>query len=862
MKKRALITILLFLVLACFVLAETETPIGTFNVGNTPPPTPTNWTPTDTHNKSQIFTWSEGTDDNGDPISTYICITNDTDTDSCSVVNTGPNATPQYAFQQTEPNWDFDWGTASRNYYVKLTPYDGIENGTPNNTISFTLTDYLPVVSGQTSDASNDGDKDVGETITFQTSYTDNESDPVLIRVCTTNSINTDGTCTASQYCGNATYSTNTPRTCTYTAQQTDSTSNTAYFFVCDCAPNDNTCPSQCSSSASHTFYVNHAPNATNVDVIPDNPKTTNDLTCNYTFSDSDGDSDSSTFRWFNYSGGSWIDTGLTTQTISSSNTNKGETWKCEVTPKDEHNFEGTSVNSTNETIQNTPPNQPNNFRVQDGAASYDSTHPIDTHDSTPYIDWNATDDDDDTITMYICVASTAAKRDADDCHISLNTTTNSNFTLSELAYNGTSEDYFLRLTPNDGTVNGTSLDTNFSLINSIPNQPSALSPNTTHNQTPTLSWTATDDDDGSVDHWPADSLTYHIKVGTSYGDGTYEDNNNADKTAETVDNPIPWGTPGPVWANNTVYASIWTTDGHTGGTSPFYNTTLILYDFLPDIMDVEMTNIGSSYSSCGVNALECALYPVEHSNTTVAVRITANDTDDDCDVGGNSQAYIDLCLNTTTCDPTTGDYDWQVDNIQRTGSTCTYTFTTNKTASDGTPEFFRLPNSSYKLYANVSSQAGQRTTDNERILNWTYGTLKAIDYPPNVTLGGGNPTLGQWNNGTDLALMTNWGNDNLNLQWNTTDPTNGVDTWDLNGSDMQIDDDNVYNDETSGYLSPVFLNGTSNIFEPGTGLEVCSAFDCNDPNLNETLDTYYHINPPLGLSSGTYNSTITITIS
>ena len=59
-----------------------------------------------------------------------------------------------------------------------------------------------------------------------------------------------------------------------------------------------------------------------------------------------------------------------------------------------------------------------------------------------------------------------------------------------------------------------------------------------------------------------------------------------------------------------------------------------------------------------------------------------------------------------------------------------------------------------------------------------------------------------------------------------------------------------------------VYINGTDITFEPGTGLEVCSSTACNDASLNETLATYYHIAPPLGLEAGTYNSTITVTVS
>ncbi|MBW2980807.1 hypothetical protein KY360_05315 [Candidatus Woesearchaeota archaeon] len=867
MKKEMFIVLIVsFSLLIPLIFAEVETPIGQFVVGNDPPPTPYAWTPTTTHDKNQNFSWTQDPDGNGDPIQTYVCVTNDTDTDDCSVVDTlNSNDVFWYAFDQSEQNWDYAWGSASRNYYVKLTPYDGNGNGTANDTISFTLTDAIPTISGQTSDASNDGDKDVGETISFSmTSHSDTDAtDNHSVRVCQTDSINTSGECPGGEYCNEygGIYSDDASLGCNYVAQQSDGTSNTAYFFVCDCPPNDNDCPGQCSSSYSHTFYVNHAPSASSVDITPNNPTSAQTLTCGYSFSDAtDGDSEgTSTFKWYNWSGSVWIETAYTASTLADSNIHKGETWMCEVTPVDEHSFAGAPVNSTNETIGNTAPDQPTTFRAQDGAASYDNTDPWDTHDVTPYIDWSTSDNDGDTVTTYVCIATSAANRDAENCDASYTeTVTDSVASVSGLAYSGTSRVYHIRLTPGDGTENGTALDTNITLINNIPSAPSGLSPISTHDQTPTLSWTATDADDGSVDGWPADSLTYYIRVGTSYGDGSYENNNNANKDGEVVDSAIPWGAPGEVWANNTVYVMTWTSDGN-GPNSTSYNTTFVLYDYLPNITNVEMTDAGSSYSSC--TSASCALNPIEHSNASVAARVTTIDTDNDCDVAG-SNTYLYLCLDTGSCSPSTGDYSWEVDSVSRSGSTCTYIFTSNKTAADNTPEFFRLPDSGYKLYVNATSQGGQRTTDAERTADWTYGTVKAVDYPSLVTLGDGTPTLGQWNDGTSLATMTNWGNDILNLVWNATDPISGSDDWPLNGTDFQIDDDNSYSSEAGGEIAPVFLNGTQRTFEPASGLQVCSAYDCNDAALNETLSTYYHIFPPLGLTAGTYNTTILITIS
>lgn len=1064
---RKILLLVLLIIFSSLVISETETPVGIFNVSNVAPTAPYNWSPASTHNKSQIFAWTEGFDANGDAVSTYVCITNDTDVDSCSVVNTN-RASPSYVFTQAESNWDYLWGTAVRNYYVKLTPNDGYLNGTVNNTIYFTLYDYLPVINKANTTGYADALVDEGENITFYVNnFTDADAaDTHLMRACKTNSITTAGVCAGGEYCNKTPYSALTNQNCTVTATdaQMPSNLNYAYFFICDCPPNDNSCPGQCSASktvpfyinhkpqingtpdikpdsptsiqnlnctyifydkdgdseanttfrwfrnntftgittqtvgsgnlsngevwkcevkpqdehglygnavnsstetigsAAPTFiqitednststnptneganvtftanatdpdlnnytllvcytnnrtnssceggqqvcksifvpsgttascqhntsgetsqsyawyswacdtnndcsamentnspyYVNHRPNATNVDIKPDSPNTNNNLTCNYTFNDADSDADTSTFRWFNYTGAGWAVVGVTTKILPSAYTKAFETWMCEVTPIDGHSFTGTAVNSTNETIVNTAPTQPTNFSVQDGAASYDNTAPYDGHDNTPYIQWSSTDNDGDTINTTICVSSNVSNRNSNVCDVYQVSTTNLFATLSGLNYNGLSVDYYLRLTPNDGYVNGTYLDVNYTLLNSQPNTPTGLNPIVTHNQTPLLTWTSTDPDNGSIDHWPADTLTYYIQVGTSYGDGSYENNLNANNAGEQVNNPIPWGTPGAVWANNTVYTSIWSSDSYLNSTK--YNTTILLYDFLPDITNVEMTDDGGAYSSC--TAATCAINPVEYSNATVAVRITTNDTDNDCDgADANGEVWIYLCLNTTTCSEALGNYDWEVDSVSRAGSVCTYVFSSNKTAADNTPEFFRAPNSTYKLWINATDQTGRRTSDNERFANWTYGTLTAVDYPSVVILGDGNISLGEWNNGTYLAVMTNWGNNILDADWNSTDPTSGADTWILNGTDMQIDDDSVYADESSGNLAPVFVNYSNNLFMHGTGLERCTASACSDANVNETLDTYFHIHPPYGLLAGTYNSTITITL-
>jgi len=859
LMANSMIFLVVFSILSAISLAESSTPVGTFSVGNSLPPAPYAWTPSTTHSKLQAFSWTEGTDDNGDPISTYICISADQDDDSCDVVSTNLTADPSYTFTLAEPNWDYTWGADARNYYVNLTPNDGNGNGTANVSISYTLTDALPTLSGQTSDSSNDGDKDVGETINFSTSHTDTDaSDNHSMRICKTDSINQSGECPGGEYCNEygGAYSDDSSLGCTYVAQQSDATSNSAYFFVCDCPAGDDSCPGQCSASYSHTFYVNHIPSASDGDVIPNSPTSSQTLNCTYTFADTDTDSEgTSTYRWFKDTGSGYIDSGITTMTVAPENTAKDDVWMCEVTPVDQHDLVGFAINSSNETITNNAPDQPSGLQIQDGATSWDSSS-LDTHDKTPNLQWNTSDADGDDVTTYVCIATTSGNRDSNNCDAhSSNTSTDAVSDVTGLDYSGINRTYYLRLTPNDGEFNGTVYDSSFNLLNVLPTTPSGMSPTETHSQTPDLSWTAIDADDGSVDHWPADSLTYHIRVGTIYGDGTYDSNDNANKAGEAVDSAIPWGVTGAAWANNTVYVSIWTTDGNTGGTSDYYNNTIVLYDNLPDITDVEITDANSVYSSCVFST--CALTPIEASDSRLAARVTVNDTDNDCDT--SATAYLYFCLDTGSCSPGVADYNWQVDSASRTGSECTYVFSTNKTS--GTPEFFHLPNSNYTLYVNASSQAGQRTSDSERTASWQYDTIKAINYPSLVTFSN-ITTLGQWNDGTNIATMTNQGNDVLNIEWYLSNPSSGSDIWTLTGEDIQIDDDNSQAGEGSGYLSPVYMNQTAKTFEPGTGLEVCSSSACSDGALNETLETYFHILPPLGLLAGTYNTTITISIS
>ncbi len=96
---------------------------------------------------------------------------------------------------------------------------------------------------------------------------------------------------------------------------------------------------------------INTLPTASDVIIKPDIPITNNDLTCQYTYSDSYNDAESSTFLWYKDN----VLQGLSGQVISNANTGDGEVWRCTVIPGDgEEN--GTAINSSTKTIGSSAP--------------------------------------------------------------------------------------------------------------------------------------------------------------------------------------------------------------------------------------------------------------------------------------------------------------------------------------------------------------------------------------------------------------------------------------------------------------------------------------------------------------------------
>ncbi|MCK5025226.1 MAG: hypothetical protein KAS15_01445, partial [Nanoarchaeota archaeon] len=145
------------------------------------------------------------------------------------------------------------------------------------------------------------------------------------------------------------------------------------------------------------TFYArtNTAPNVTNVTITPTYNGGTyvsvlNDMHCNYTYEDAQGDNDTSAIKWFENN----VLTSFTGATVSYQNTTLFQVWKCEVTPSDGI-VNATPINSSSVEIRN----EPTNLVVSGNATRYTGVAPNHQHWIWAYY----TDEDGTGITGATC---------------------------------------------------------------------------------------------------------------------------------------------------------------------------------------------------------------------------------------------------------------------------------------------------------------------------------------------------------------------------------------------------------------------------------------------------------------------------
>lgn len=110
-------------------------------------------------------------------------------------------------------------------------------------------------------------------------------------------------------------------------------------------------------SIANGTVKINRLPSASNLQITPANPVTTDNLVGSYTYSDPDGDPENGTdIRWYK---DAVLQSAYNNQlTVPSSATARNQKWYFTVKPKDGIGF-GNLQTSANATIQNSPPTAP-----------------------------------------------------------------------------------------------------------------------------------------------------------------------------------------------------------------------------------------------------------------------------------------------------------------------------------------------------------------------------------------------------------------------------------------------------------------------------------------------------------------------
>jgi hypothetical protein len=125
--------------------------------------------------------------------------------------------------------------------------------------------------------------------------------------------------------------------------------------WFCEVLPHDGTIYGPPMTSTPVTIQ-NTAPVVSNVAIQEATPTSSDDLHVTYDFSDIDGDSEiNSQYRWWVDQGSGYVYSGVDSLELSASNTLKGESWKCIITPNDGDDF-GISEESNVVVIGNSPP--------------------------------------------------------------------------------------------------------------------------------------------------------------------------------------------------------------------------------------------------------------------------------------------------------------------------------------------------------------------------------------------------------------------------------------------------------------------------------------------------------------------------
>jgi len=170
---------------------------------------------------------------------------------------------------------------------------------------------------------------------------------------------------------------------------------------------------------------------------------------------------------------------------------------------------------------------------------------------------------------------------------------------------------------------------------------------------------------------------------------------------------------------------------------------------------------------------------------------------------------------------------------------------------------FYQQPDN-WKLYI----KSGHLTD----LLDFMYTPLMAIDYVTVIDFGTLN--LQMWNVGvpeTDEQLI-NHGNVEMMVEWTSSGfscvSPGCKDFWSTFYNDentFQIDDDNLFMEETETLLEPVFITDFTDDYFPQNPLAVCISDLC-DGDIGESTMTYFNLKIP-SIERGVYQGDIVISL-
>jgi hypothetical protein len=267
---------------------------------------------------------------------TYSYFDADNDTESGSIIRWYKNSILQGNLNDSLAV-DSSLTSKGENWYFTVTPYDGTDYGSLQQSSTVTIENTAPeATSLQITPASPLTANTLTASYTFNDTDNDDESGSTIIwykndvlQGALNDSINVSSS---------------------YTSK-----GEIWHFKV---RPSDGTDYGTWVKCPTNVTIGNTGPSASNANIVPSSPKTGNDLTANYDYSDPDSDPESgSDIIWYlngvlqGALNGSFI--------VAAGNTTKGDEWHFKIHPKDGADF-GSWMGSTNITIGNTAPTASN----------------------------------------------------------------------------------------------------------------------------------------------------------------------------------------------------------------------------------------------------------------------------------------------------------------------------------------------------------------------------------------------------------------------------------------------------------------------------------------------------------------------